>query len=222
VLIGNGQSTKKDATYSPRRILRIQEDIKVKLSLVRSSDNNLEVEVIVQNTSENGVYATLHPVRVDGTKGPYLALDENDRNTLLVGSLLYPKPENCVYSAQTRINLVWLGPNTSFVEKLSIAYPFTMTTPPFKDTFMARDIEPGSIKFLKAAIGFLPDEEGTQDYLKHRSTKLTIDASKVVVAKEVARGDEILLTGTFNGKSLLELQTLVYSDPLEIPSLKIN
>ena len=54
----------------------VVDQIKVELKLLKTLPGKLEMEVMIENTGEQDVFVMTDPVRVDGSKGPYVSITD--------------------------------------------------------------------------------------------------------------------------------------------------
>jgi hypothetical protein len=182
------------------------EGVGAQLRLLRTTPAGWELELTVSNGGRRAVYLMTDPVRAAGSRGPYLSVDPSDPSTLDLGVRLYPKPEYTLYADNTMVTLERLEPGASRAQRFTVAPPAEETLPPYpKGTIIPRPIRTGDIKCVRGYVGVLPDEEGVRAYLR----------SKEGVGP-YADGDERLEAGSFKGKLLIDLQTLVSTEKVAL------
>lgn len=180
--------------------------VSAQLRVLRMAPAGWEFELVVRNDGKLTVYVMTDPVRSEGSKGPYLSTDPLDPSVLDLGVRVYPRPPNCIYVNHAGVTLERLEPGASRLQRFTVPPPVEETMPPYlTDRFEPRPISTGNLKYARAFIGVLPDEEGVRDYLRRKEG-----------IGPYARGDERLEAGSFKGKHIINLQTLVSSGKIEL------
>jgi hypothetical protein len=146
------------------------------------------------------------PMRSNGSKGGYFALDPQDPSILNVGVRLYPPPNYSIYSNQTQVMLKQLDPGATHLEQITLAFPAKETSPPYKGVEFEK-IDTGKIRAVRAAVGLLPDDEGIRDFLGRKQAR-GIEPN--------AGGLELIQKGPHTGKSLYEVQEIAWSPTLKL------
>jgi hypothetical protein len=172
--------------------------------LPRLLPNGWELETTITNRGRNSVLIMTEPVRVDGSKGPYIMLNKMAQGSLDVQVQLYRLPIYSIYTNRTLVRLERLGPGQNRTEKLEITFPTEETMPPYGETPERNPVLRDQIKVLNVSLGILPDEEGIRDILQRKSVGPWVD------------GLEELMTGAHRGKRLIELQTVVCSGSIRL------
>jgi hypothetical protein len=163
---------------------------------------NWKFEVAVHNAGHRPIFAMIGPVRADRSSGPYIALGPN--GTLEVATRLYPPPIYTLYSNGSGVELTRVDPNATVSKALSLAFPVKETIPPYGDTPKNRRlVDRASVKSIRACVGVIPDDEGVRDLLDRKRSRFVY-------------GLERLMRGSFKGKNLLELQTVITSPAVEL------
>lgn len=177
-----------------------------RLRLLRATPAGWELELTVRNNGRRAVYVMTNPVRSERSRGPYLSVDPLDPSVLDLSVRFYPLPEDCIYVNHATVTLERLEPGTSRVQRFNVPPPAEETTPPYPaEPLTPRRISPDDIKYVTAHVGVLPDEEGVRDYLRGKEG-----------IGPYAKGPERLDAGSFKGKPIIELQTLVSSEKVEL------
>jgi hypothetical protein len=178
--------------------------IELKLRLLRAQPDKWEFELILHNGGKQSLFFMTDPTRSDRSSGPYIALDANDVSTLDVSAQLYLPPIYFLYANDARVKLKRIEPNTTHSETFTIGFPLKETIPPYGETPERHIIDHTKIKFIKASIGILPDDEGVRDILEHKP------------AGPFVYGLEKIMKGSYKGKHLIDLQTIISA-----PSIKL-
>ena len=190
---------------TPSQNVMASKDIKVALKLLQSRSDGWEFELAVSNEGKLAVYLMTDPTQTDGTKGPYLYLDEDDSSTLKISSRVYPPP--CffdLYKNAAGVKLMRLEASSNHVERFSVKFPLRETMPPYGISPERKQIDPGSIEYIVASIGILPDEEGIKELLQKKP------------AGPFVNGLERVNSGAFKGKYLIETQIIVRSNIIKL------
>jgi hypothetical protein len=201
-----------DVRVSPSHLGTLQESvasmnhIEVKLRLTQNLRDHWVFQITANNTGSGTVFIMTDPVRDDGSKGAYFAVDTQSPSHLEISSRLYPPPTYCTLAGSVHVMLRRLDPGESYTFEVRVSLPFDETSPPTRNPLDPKSFDSTKIKFARASIGVLPDEEGTQDFLKHKEG----------IGPYASPFDNIE-KGTFKGKRLYELQTIALSQPIEIP-----
>jgi hypothetical protein len=175
------------------------ENVEVAIRYLGTDQVGWKFQLSVRNKLTHSIFVMTQPSRSDRSSGPYVSLAADD--TLEFSIQLFPRPPYCLYSNDARVKLEKLDPETEHIEVFSVKVPLLSTLPPYGNHPVRVSIEKTKIKFIKASVGLLPDEEGIIDILKRKS------ASTV-------NGLEKLFVGPSKGKQLIDLQTIVSSAPL--------
>lgn len=185
------------------------DSVEANIRLLEVRPDGWEVELTVRNSGDTVVFVMTNPIRSDGSEAPYIENDGNDPSTLVVSVRVYPPPRHTVYSDYSGVKLERLPPNTVHTEKFFIGLPAEETMPPYLTTPTPRQINLEKIKRIKAAIGFLDEDDGVRDLVQHKR-----DASTHTY------GLERLEKGVSSGKQIYELQKIIYSPSVELRSQK--
>jgi hypothetical protein len=185
---------------------KVVDGVGAQLRLLRVTPSGWELELTVRNDGKRAVYMMTDPVRSEGSKGPYLSVDPLNPSVLDLSVRVYPLLEYCIYVNHAVVTLEKLEPGGSRVQRFTLPPPDEETTPPYPaEPITPRRISPADIKYVMAHVGVLPDEEGVRDYLR----------SKEGIGP-YAKGPERLDAGSFKGKQIIDLQTLVASEKVEL------
>lgn len=171
------------------------EDVQVDFTLLRREAGRWEFLLTTRNTGKEAVFVLSDPVRANGSAGPYINLAE-ESSTLGISICFYPPPDFDLPTNQTRLTLKRLPAGGVFTEEIVILFPTHQSAPPYD--LDVKEITPSAIRFVRAKVGILPDEEGVQDFLR-RKEKIG----------PYATGLEKLNKGAFKGKHLYELQRII-------------
>jgi hypothetical protein len=175
------------------------EKIELKLELLQATIDLWDFKVTVQNIGNKPVFVMTNPYRADGTKGWYVSLDEKNSSVLEISSRIYPDPPYFLMYNGSGVMLKQLSPNAVHSERISIKIPIKETMPPYGTELERMAIDHKNIKFVRAVVGLVPDEEGIREVFEHK-----------VVPGSVTGAEEIM-KGSFKGKRLIDLQTVAYS-----------
>jgi hypothetical protein len=173
--------------------------IDVELKAVKTTPSHWELELTMRNNADYSINVMINPARTDGSNGPYITLNKEGGSILEISSHLYPPPPYFLYTNKAGVELKLLLPKTSYTEALIIKFPRQETMPPYRDKLERIEINADNIKNVRAAVGILPDEDGVRDLLKHKPIGPFV------------YGREEIMKGSFKGKRLIDLQTIVYS-----------
>lgn len=182
------------------------EGVELTLHLLRASDAKWEFELTVHNSSVKSVFVMAEPVRSNGSRGAYLSIDTTDQSVLVIGVLLYSLPDYSIYSNHAGVALKRLEPNGNYNQVLSVTFPSRETSPPYKDPLEFKMIAQPKVRFARAVLGVLPDEEGVQGFLDRKER-----------IGPYADGVEMMESGAYKGKRLIEIQSLALSPKIKVP-----
>ena len=180
-------------------------DVKITVNMIKRLPDRWEFEVVSHNIGDRSVFVMSDAVRVDGSPGAYLSISPKDNELLDLGIRLFALPSYCTLSSATHVTLRRLDPSASFKEVITIKLPLRETEPPYENPLNKSPIDWSKVKYIRASVGILPDEEGVQDFLKHKEG-----------IGPYASGQESIERGLFRGKRLLELQSVSFSERVEI------
>lgn len=150
------------------------------------------------NRGKSDIYFASNPRQVSGRMGYYRIIDVPARNRIILNSQLYPAPPFPPYTDERSVELRRLAPGEEYLDKTVVAkFPISETQPPYDDNrpFIKRS----ELTEIKVSFGIFPDRE----------------ASLWVGSK--VYGKEKLLWAPNKGKTLLEIQKIVISDPCLVP-----
>lgn len=192
-------------------------NVNATIRLTKYLSTRWEFELEVRNSGNHSVFVMSDPVRMDNSRGVYLTINKENSAILEMSLKLFPRPKYLPLTFATCVTLKRLAPNEIYKETIILYIPLQQTDPPYEDTPNSslrgkQFIDIGKIGYVKAEIGILPDEEGIQDFMKHKEG-----------VGPFAYGLEKVEKGIFKGKNLLELQTTIYTDVIHLSdSLLIN
>src|SRR5438876_4150359 len=144
------------------------EQVEVHLRVIKTLPDKLELEVVVQNASSQSVFVMTQPTRANGSKGPYISLDDKDPGTMEIGIKLYPPPTYFLLANEAGVRLERLAAGASHKEIFYVSFPLLETMPPYGEKVTRRKTDPNSIQFIRVSVGVLPDEDGVRDVLEHK------------------------------------------------------
>ena len=200
VLSGN------DGGYLEKSVSKVQgetaaEPVAVDLALLKRTPTRLEIQVKVKNLGERPVVVVTDPVRLDGSEGVYLSLNENDSSQLELAFAVYPPPFYTRLAPKTRVTFRRLEAGGAYQTNVVLDTPLKDTKPPWGETPNTELIDLAKIHQIRANVGILPDDPGVHDaFTNNRSPD----------------GFELVKKGPFKGKLLFELQALVSSRILKL------
>jgi len=180
--------------------------IEVRVQLLQRLHERWEFELSAHNPGSEPVFIMTAPMRSNGSTGGYFALDPQDPSILNISVRLYPPPNYCIYSNRTQVILKQLDPGSTHVEQITLAFPAKETSPPYKFPEF-ETLDRGKIRAVRAAVGLLPDDEGIRDFLR-RKQGIGIEPN--------AGGLELVRKGPHQGKSLYEVQEIVWTPTLKL------
>jgi hypothetical protein len=175
-------------------------------SLSRHADR-WEIEIEARNDSEDAVYVLTEPKLANGKPSPYIDVDQNDERTLSVSAKFFKGPGYFLYINATSLKLRGLDPHTSYAEKYLLLLPLRSTIPPYGNSqaYRGKLIDLSKIDTVIASVGVLPDDEGIRAIANRQPLKHFPDAFGV----GESNGHEILASGKFKGKPLIEAETVI-------------
>lgn len=180
--------------------------LEVRLQVVQLRRERWEFELSAHNPGSEPVFIMTAPIRSNGSRGSYFVLDPQDPSLLNISVRLYPPPNYCIYSNQTQVTLKQLDPGSTHVEQITLAFPAKETSPPYKSPEF-ETLDTGKIRAVRAAVGLLPDDEGIRDFLRRKQSR-GIEPN--------AGGLELVQKGPHKGKSLYELQEILWTPTLKL------
>ena len=180
--------------------------IEVRVQILQRLHDRWEFELSAHNPGSEPVFIMTAPMRSNGSRGGYFELDPQDPSILNISVRLFPPPEYCIYSNQTQVILKQLDPGATHVEQITLAFPAKETSPPYKGVEFER-LDTGKIRAVRAAVGILPDDEGVRDYLLRKQGR---------GLEPNAHGLELVHKGPHKGKSLREVQEIVWTQTLKL------
>lgn len=180
--------------------------VEVELQLVHKLSDRFEFELSVKNNCDRAVYILTDPVRSNGARGSYLALDPQDPSILNIAIQLYRSPDYTIYSNQTGVTLKRLEPGATHIQPITVSFPAKETSPPYK----GYDFEPldkTKLQAVRAVFGVLTDDEGVQDFVRRK---------EAIGIGPNAHGLELIHKGPFKGRSLIDVQEIVRTPLLKL------
>jgi hypothetical protein len=173
----------------------------VDVEMLKRVPGRLEFQVRVSNTGEKSVLIITDPLRLDGSKGAYLSLNEKNSSQLELAFAIYPPPVYTRLAPKTSVTLTKLGAGQIYQTKVVLDTPLTETKPPWGETPHVQMINLAKIEQIIANVGVLPDDPGVHEAVAHERSP---------------DGFEIVKSGPFKGRLLFELQRLVSSMILKL------
>lgn len=175
------------------------DQIKVDLKLLKTLPDKLEMEVTIQNTGGQDVFVMTDPLRVDGSKGPYVSMADESSGTLDVEVKVYPPPHYFLLSNSAAVKLQKLAAGDTLKEVFHVSLPLSETMPPYGDNPQRKQIDPSRLQFVRATVGVLPYDEGIRDLLQRKRFGPFVN------------GVEELMQGSFKNKRIIDLQRVYTS-----------
>jgi len=179
--------------------------VNIKLRLTEKRVDRWVFEMTASNIGSSSVFIMTDAVRDDSSKGAYVIAEHESPAWLEISSRLFPPSPYCTLTGTVHVTLQRLDPGASYTTDVEVPLPPKETTPPYRNPLDARTIDSSNIRYVKASIGVLPDEEGIRDFLKHKEG-----------IGPYASGREDIKKGAFSGKSLFELQSIASSQPVAV------
>jgi hypothetical protein len=173
----------------------------VELVLLERSPKQLKFQVKIKNTGERAVLIVSDPVRVDGSRGAYLSLDEHKPDLLEIAFAFFPLPIYTIYAPKHRVTTLRLDPGATHVEHVVWDEPFKDTKPPWGEWIDTKRINVENVRQVVAKVGVLPDDPAVHAALVHVDNP---------------RGLERAESGPLKGKVLYEIQALVSSNIVKL------
>jgi hypothetical protein len=180
-----------------------KEHLKVELLRVGTSSNKWEFELLVRNEGEYAIFLMTEPVKTDGSVGPYVALAGDDQSTLEISSMVYALPPYTIYSDYSSVKLKYLSPHAQYRMPFTISNVMSESIPPYKDFPVAREISLYKVRFVRAFVGVLPDDEGIRDFLRRKEA-----------IGPFTNGLEQIERGQYKGKRIIDLQVVITSQSI--------
>jgi hypothetical protein len=171
----------------------------INLQLLQRTKDILELEIRIYNGNKDSVYLTTNPVRANGSQGWYVTVDENDPSVLVISSRLYNLPPYDLTINKSSVLLKLLLPGDNYKEIITIKIPTQESMPPYGTEMKRGLINSEKIKYIKAVVGMISEDEGVKDILTYKSEGSFIS------------GAEMIMRGSFKGENLINLQTLLLS-----------
>ena len=176
-------------------------DVVVDLEILKRTSARLELQLKVSNTGKTPILVVTDPVRLDGSKGAYLSINEANSSQLEVAFAVYPPPFYTRLAPKTAVRFRTLNAGGTYENTVVLNTPLKETKPPWGDTPHVHAIDLEKIQQVRANVGVLPHDVGVRE----------------AIANEIsADGFELVKSGPLKGKLLFELQTLVSSKILKL------
>lgn len=208
----------------------VQDSVTLNIAPLKTTKNEWQFEVKIQNKLEKSIYLATEPTQVYGTKGHYLQFEDNADSLLKISSRVFPMPSVYYYSNSTRVILKEIKPAEIFSEIILLKFPLKETDPPFNhfsddqwtkiinktDTDedfkssgkkrhpFGKRIIPEEIKTVVVSYGYFFEEPGIIDLIRRKYLFGAVN------------GSDRPFIGDFKEKSLFEIQNLITSDPIKI------
>ena len=166
-----------------------------------STGTRLEFKVRVTNDSEKAVLVVTDPIRVDGLRGAYLSLNENNPAQLELRFEIFASPLYTTYAPKNRVTFLRLEPGATHQERIVLQSPLKGTKPPWGEWQDTQSIDMTNIQQVVARVGILPDDPAIHAALENvRSPD----------------GLENVRSGQFQGKLLFEIQSVICSKIVKV------
>ena len=202
VLSGTGGNTcagsEDTATPTQERAARATV---VDLVLLERTPKELRFQIKINNVGERAVLIVSNPVRVDGSPGAYLSVDNGSPSLLEIEFMVFPPPIYTVYAPKNRVSFVRLAPSATHTEEVVLNVPFKDTKPPWGEWQDTKLIDIEKIQHAVARVGVLPDDPAVHAALNNVPSP---------------QGLEMVTIEALKGKALFEIQTIVSSNRLRL------
>jgi hypothetical protein len=197
----NNFSVPNEAIWSVHKPTSNTDNIKVSLNLLQRTSTQLKFEIEVKNLGGGSAFIVTNPVRLDGTKGVYLSLNEDDPTLLELRLEVFPPPVYTRLAPKTKVTLKRLESDEIYKEEFILKTPFEETKPPYGRTPNKRPIQLSEVQHIIARLGVFPDESGVRGELVNDSC---------------CTGLETTESGLFKGKPLFEIQKVISSEKIKL------
>ena len=171
--------------------------VEITHKILENTSKKLRLELTILNTGDHPVYVATDPVQIDSTKGYYISIAENNAQSIVVSSRVYPPLVYSPYSNQTRVALKKLIPNKILTVRVALPFAIVETIPPVDLPLDLRKTSLRHLRSIKFELGFFREEAGLTELL---------------MGKSFVKGHEEMVTGNMSGKRLFEIQELVSTD----------
>ena len=173
----------------------------VELVLLERKPNHLKFQVKIKNTSDVAVLIVSGPVRVDGSKGAYLSLNDSNRSLLEIQFTVFPPPIYTIYAPKDHVTFVRLARGATQIHEVLLEHPLKETKPPWGEWIDQKSLNFADIHQVVAKLGVLPDDPGVHSSLANVPS---------------ADGGEMVESGPLKGKALFKIQTIVSSNVIDL------
>lgn len=177
-------------------------DVNILVRDLHKYSDRWEIEFEIRNDSKSPLFFAAEPMRSKEELGPYIAIGEADR-TLEIAIRFFDRPNYFLSKDEANVKLKKLDPNSNQIEKYVLPLPLRETIPPYKERVIdtVKPIDANKIETVKIYVAVVPDDEGIRDLLVPKASKPYFDG--------YLDGGEIIETGRFKGKMLLETQSIL-------------
>jgi hypothetical protein len=182
------------ASFEPDRV-------SVTLHIIERTPTRLKFHLQIRNSGDHSVLIISDSVRIDGSEGMYISLGGDDSSLLEVSSQVFPPPNYTILAPKHRVTYRLLYPGTAYEEEVLLKAPLSETEPPWREMLTPRNIDLTRLQSLELKVGVLPDEPGVR---------------QAFAAERSPTGLEIVKNGSFKGKPLFEIQSIVSSDKVKL------
>jgi hypothetical protein len=166
-----------------------------------NTGTQLDFNIKVTNGSEKAVLVVSDPIGVDGLRGAYLSLNEDNPTQLELRFEIFAPPPYTVYAPKNRVTFLRLEPGATHHERIVLQSPLKSTKPPWGEWQDTHSIDMTNVRQVVARVGILPDDPAIHAALENvRSPD----------------GVEKVRSGPFQGKLLFEIQTVISSKIVNI------
>jgi hypothetical protein len=176
-------------------------DVVVSLRLLERTPNQLKFQIKVSNSGARPVLIVTDPVRLDGSKGVYLSLNEKDPTLLELGLEVFPPPPYTRLAPKNRVTFKQLEAGGTYEEEVVVQVPLEETKPPWGNMPDAQTIDITKVRQVRVNVGVLPDEPEVREAFAN-------DPSP--------EGMEVIKSGPLKGESLFEIQEIVSSEKVPL------
>ena len=173
----------------------------VDLVLLERTPKQWKFQVKIINTGERAVLIVSDPVRVDGSVGAYLSVDNGSPGLLEIEFMVFPPPVYTIYAPKNCVTFLRLDPGATHTEEVLLHLPFKDTKPPWGEWQDTKPINIENIQHVIAKVGILPDDPAVHAALANVPSP---------------HGLEMVTSGPLRGKALFEIQRIISSSKLRL------
>jgi hypothetical protein len=199
-MTGNNSAEPESSVTSIQQVAALN-GVLVDLVLLERTPTRLKFQVQITNTRAIAVLVVSNPVRVDGSKGAYLSLNQNNADRLEIHFTVFPPPIYTIYAPKNRVTFLRLNSGATHIEQVVLDNPFNDTKPPWGEWQDTKPLDIRKIQHVVANVGILPDDPAIHAALSNVPSP---------------DGLEVVESGPLKGKPLFEVQTIVSSKIIKL------